>query len=84
VAYNYRKKFLTELIRGGSLNPVFAAPYGTLDLNVSYDITPHIAVSFEGINLTEEGVRTYGRDKVQTFFLQEGSARYLVGARFKF
>lgn len=84
VAYNYRKKFLTELNRGGSHNPVFAAPYGTLDVNVSYDITPHIAVSFEGINLTEEGVRTYGRDKVQTFFLQEGSARYLVGARFKF
>jgi len=84
VAYNYRKKFLSDLNRGGSHNPVFTAPYGTLDVNVSYDITPHLAVSFEGINLTEEGVRTYGRDKVETFFLQEGSARYLLGVRYKF
>ena len=84
LAYNYRKKFLSDLNRGGSHNPVFTAPYGQLDLNVSYDITPHLAVSFEGINLNEEGIRTYGRDKVETFFLQEGSARYLLGVRFKF
>ena len=85
LAYNHRNKFLSELNRGGNNhNPVFTAPYGQLDLNVSYDITPHISVSFEGINLNEEGVHTYGRDKVETFFIQEGSARYLLGARFKF
>jgi TonB-dependent receptor len=84
LAYNHRAKYLSTLNRGGSHNPVFTAPYGQLDLNVSYDITPQISVSFEGINLTEEGMRTYGRDKVETFFMQEGSARYLLGARFKF
>jgi len=84
LAYNYRKKFLSDLNRGGSHNPVFTAPYGQLDLNISYDITPKISVSFEGINLTEEGIRTYGRDKVETFFMQEGSARFLLGARYKF
>jgi len=51
---------------------------------VSSQAAPQISVSFEGINLTEEGMRTYGRDKVETFFMQEGSARYLLGARFKF
>jgi TonB-dependent receptor len=84
LAYNYRKKFLSELNRGGSHNPIFTAPYGTLDFNISYDITPNLAVSLEGINLTEEGVKTYARDKAQTYFIQEGSARYLLGVRYKF
>ena len=84
LTYNWRAHFLSDLNRGGSHNPVFTAPYGQLDLNLSYDITPRLAVSLEGINLTEEGTRTYGRDKIETFFLQEGSARFLLGARYKF
>jgi TonB-dependent receptor len=84
LAYNWRAKFLSQLNRDTYHNPVFTAPYGQLDLNLSYDLTKNIAVSFEGINLTEEGVRTYGRDPSNTWYLAEGSARYLVGARFKF
>jgi TonB-dependent receptor len=84
LAYNWRAKFLSQLNRDSYHNPVFTAPYGQLDLNVSYDITKNIAVSFEGINLTEEGVRMYGRDPSNTWYLAEGSARYLLGARFKF
>jgi TonB-dependent receptor len=84
LAYNWRAKFLSQLNRDTYHNPVYTAPYGQLDLNLSYDLTKNIAVSFEGINLTEEGVRTYGRDPSNTWYLAEGSARYLVGARFKF
>ena len=84
LAYNWRAKFLSQLNRDSYHNPVFTAPYGQLDVSVNYDITKNIAVSFEGINLTEEGVRTYGRDPSNTWYLAEGSARYLVGARFKF
>jgi TonB-dependent receptor len=84
LAYNYRQHYLSNLNVGGGHNPVFTTPYGQLDLNVSYDITPHLSVSIEGINLTKEGTRQYGRDKLETFFLQEGSSRYLLGARYKF
>jgi TonB-dependent receptor len=84
LAYNWRAKFLSQLNRDTYHNPVYTAPYGQLDLSLSYDITKNIAVSFEGINLTEEGVRTYGRDPSNTWYLAEGSARYLAGARFKF
>ena len=84
LAWNWRAKFLSNLNVGGSHNPVFTAPYGELDFNVSYDITPRIAVSFEGINLNKEGMRQYGRDKLETFFMQEGNSRYLIGARYKF
>lgn len=84
LSYNWRDKFLSQLNRDSYHSPVYTAPYGQLDLSVSYDITPHLAVSFEGINLNEEGVHTYGREKSNTFYLAEGSARYLVGARYRF
>jgi TonB-dependent receptor len=84
LAYNWRDKFLSQTNRDGYHNPVFTKAYGQLDLNVSYDVTPRLAVSFEGINLTKEGVRTYGRSTNQIWFAQEGDARLLVGARYKF
>ena len=84
LAYNWRGKFLSALNRDGYHSPQYTAPYGQLDLSLSYDISPHMSVSFEGINLNEEGVHTYGREKSNTFYLSEGSARYLVGARYKF
>ena len=84
LAYNWRDKFLSQTNRDSYHNPVFTKPYGQVDFNVSYDITPHIAVTAEGINIFEEGVRTYGRDEINTWYLAEGSARYLLGARYRF
>ncbi|HMI17918.1 MAG TPA: TonB-dependent receptor [Sphingomonas sp.] len=84
VTYNWRAKFLSEANRGGSHNPVFTAPYHQIDANLSYDITPKIAVSLEGLNIFEEGVKTYARSTNEIYFIQEGEARYLVGIRYKF
>lgn len=84
LAYNWRDKFLSGINRGNDRNPVFTAPYGQIDLSISVDVSPRLALSFEGINLNEEGVRTYGRDEINTWFESEGSARYLVGARYRF
>ena len=86
LTYNWRDKFLAETGRGGAndRNPVFFKPYGTLDVNVSWDINDQIAVSFEGINLTSTSVRSYGRSNNQTFFAQENKPRFLLGARYRF
>lgn len=84
LSYNWRGKFLSDINRGGDHNPVFNAPYGQVDLSINYDLTKNIALSFEGINLLEEDVRTYSRDSINTWYGAEGSARYLVGARFRF
>ncbi len=84
LAYNWRGKSLSGINRQGSRNPEYTAPFGQLDMNISYDITPRIAVSFEGINLTEESVRTYARDEKQLWFAQELDRRFLLGVRFKF
>ena len=59
-------------------------PCGQLDANISYDITPNIAVTVEGINLTNEPLRTYGRSVTNVWFAQELQRRFLFGARYKF
>ncbi len=84
VAYNWRDKFLQATNRGGSRNPVYVAPFGQLDFNISYDVTPKLAVSLEGINLTKESLRTYARDPNQLWFAQELDRRFLLGARYRF
>lgn len=84
IAYNWRDKFLQATNRGGSRNPVYVAPFGQLDINISYDITPKLAVSLEGINLTKESLRTYARDENELWFAQELDRRFLLGARYRF
>ncbi len=84
VAYNWRGSFLTGINRGGSRDPVFVAPHGQVDVNISYDVTPHLALSIEGINLNKQTTRTYARDTKELWFAQETNSRYLFGARYKF
>lgn len=84
IAYNWRDRFLQATNRGGARNPVYVAPFGQLDFNISYDVTSKLAVSLEGINLTKESLRTYGRDPNQLWFAQELDRRFLLGARYRF
>src|ERR1044072_2326939 len=79
VAYNWRDKYLSATNRDGSdRNPVFVAPFGTLDAHVSWDITDNVALSFEAITPTSEPVRTYGRTEPNLYFAQELKPRYLL------
>ncbi len=84
LAYNWRDKFLSNASRGGSRNPVFVSAFAQVDLNVSYDLTDNLVISFEGINILKENLRTYARDPNQLWFAQELDSRYLVGARYRF
>ena len=84
VSYNWRAKFLSAVNQGGSRNPVFTAPFGTLDFNISYDLNDTLALSFEGVNLTSEPLVQYGRDRTALVFAQELKPRFLLGARVRF
>ncbi|MXO58419.1 TonB-dependent receptor [Altererythrobacter salegens] len=84
VAYNWRDKFLSAVNRGGGRSPVFFEPFGTLDANISFDLTDRIALSLEAINILSEPIRSYGRDKNQVWFAQEQHPRILFGARYRF
>ncbi|WP_294395051.1 TonB-dependent receptor [uncultured Sphingomonas sp.] len=84
VSYNWRAKYLAATNQGANRNPLFVAPFGTLDANISYDVSENIAVSLEAINLTSEPVRQYARSKENLVFAQELKPRFLVGARYRF
>jgi len=84
LAWNWRGTFLSNNSRGSSRNPVFVKSYDQLDLNISYDVTPKIVISFEAINLTKSDVQTYARTTNEPWFIVEGNSRFLLGARYRF
>jgi TonB-dependent receptor len=84
LAWNWRDQYLQNLNQGQWRNPFFVEPYQQFDLNVGYDINDHLAVSFEGVNLTGEDIRWHNRSDNQPWLVQDQGARYAVGARYKF
>jgi TonB-dependent receptor len=84
LAYNWRDEFLQTVNQGTFRNPIFVEPYDQIDLSVGYDVTDHLAFSFEAINLTGEDVRWHGRSDKQLWRLEDQGARYALGARYKF
>ncbi|MFL6550916.1 MAG: TonB-dependent receptor [Povalibacter sp.] len=84
LAYNWRDKYLRNANRGNFRNPEYVEDYGQLDLSVDYSLNDHLTFSFEGINLTGEDTRVYGRSPLQMWDLSDQDPRYAVGARYKF
>jgi TonB-dependent receptor len=86
VAYNWRDDFLNSRGQNTGANPQFTDSYSQIDLNVSYDV-PQIdglEVFLEGLNVTEEYGRVYGRSEQQVLGVYEGGARWQLGARYAF
>ncbi|WP_346837697.1 TonB-dependent receptor [Microbulbifer sp. SAOS-129_SWC] len=85
IAYNWRDDFLTNTFDGnGERNPVYTEAYGQWDANASYDIREDLTVFIEGINLTNETQRLYGRDKHMMIGAIQTGARYNLGVRYNF
>jgi iron complex outermembrane receptor protein len=53
VSYNWRNRWLINASGRGNL-PEFNDAYGQLDANLSINITPHVSLTLEGINLTNQ------------------------------
>ncbi len=82
VAYAHRGAFLAALNQPDQSNePIYTAAYGQLDMSASYDISKHLSVFFDAINLTSASTRQYGRYTEQFISASEGFARYQVGVR---
>nr|WP_010130634.1 TonB-dependent receptor [Microbulbifer agarilyticus] len=85
LAYNWRDDFLNSTFDGnGERNPVYTEAYGQLDANVSYDIQDNFSVFVEGINLTDETQRLYGRAENMVIGAIQSGARYNLGVRYSF
>ena len=82
IAYNNRESFLqfTSNPRGGT-EPVHTEAYGQWDISASYDIQENITVFIEGVNITEEETRRYGRYKDQLISLEDNGSRWAIGVR---
>ncbi|MET4726713.1 TonB-dependent receptor [Lysobacter enzymogenes] len=83
-AYNWRDEFLTNLGDGKGANPIYVEAYGQLDMNVSYAVSDNLVFTLEGINVTDETMRTRGRNKRQLYSFDQYGPRYMFGVRYKF
>ncbi|MDN3640414.1 TonB-dependent receptor [Simiduia curdlanivorans] len=85
IAYNWRDNFLNSTFDGnGERNPIYTEAYGQWDMNVSYDINDNFTVFAEGINVTNETQRLYGRHENMMVGAIQTGARYNLGARYTF
>jgi len=84
LSYNWRDAYLDSASVGSYNNPRYYDPYHEIDLNIGYDVTSKLQISFEGINLTGEDLRSYGRAHTDYWLIQQLKPRYLLGARYKF
>jgi len=83
IAYNWRDDFLANTLDGnGERNPVYTQDYGQWDISLSYQVMDSLTVFAEGINITEEDFRQYGRDENMVILAVDQGARYALGLRY--
>lgn len=63
--------------------PQYVEEYLQWDLSVNYDVSENITVFFEGVNLTNETERSFGRFERQFLSAAQYAPRYTVGFRIK-
>jgi TonB-dependent receptor len=86
-AYNWRDDFLLNTLDGnGERNPVYTEDYGQLDINISWEVpqVEGLTLIAEGINITDETQRQYGRTEDMVILAIEQGARYALGFRYQF
>ena len=69
-------------------NPLFADDYSHWDLNASYEFdggaVDGLKVFIEGINITDENNREFGRTSLSTQRYTQTGSRWVVGASYSF
>ena len=77
-AYNWRDTFFT----GNAAQPSYVREYDQWDGNITYEVTDSLIVYVEGINLTNNTFRSYGRSELQVYAAGQQGARYNIGFRY--
>lgn len=75
LSYNFRTEFAT------GVGEEITDDYGQWDVNVSFILTKHISLVFEGINLTDEVIYTYDRNQYAPVGIYKNGRRYYAGVR---
>jgi TonB-dependent receptor len=79
-AYNWRDAYF----RGGVTQPGYMDEYEQWDASAQYEVFDGFTLFVEGINLTNETYRAYGRDELQFYSAGQIGARYNVGFRYTY
>jgi TonB-dependent receptor len=82
VTYSWRGDVLRD-VGGAGLAANNDAAFGSLDYDISYDISPKLSVSFQGINVTDAVQWNYVRNKRFAGYTNYGRT-FLVGVRARF
>lgn len=83
VAYNRREGFLRNIDNGFNGEPINTETFGQFDASASFDVTEQYTVFVEGINITGEELRQFGRFPEQVYNIEDNGSRYAVGVRAK-
>ena len=93
-SYSWRDKSVNDSLVGSTfafpdqngkskVYQVFAADYGQVDAQLSYDINPHVGVVFSVQNLTAEVQHTYLQFPNLPFTYDDSGRRFFLGLKFK-
>jgi TonB-dependent receptor len=86
LAYNWRDDFFNGLAgaSSGTAGPVNVESFGQWDMSASYNYSDNLTFFVEGLNITEETTRTFGRSTLQVIQAAQTGARYNFGVRYAF
>ena len=87
LAYNWRDSFFAGIGQSAgseAINPTQVESYGQLDISASYEVNDNLSIYMNGINITEEAFRVYGREEAQVLQSGQTGARYTLGVRYTF
>ncbi len=88
-SYSYRDKAINDSETGstfpfgGKVYQIFAAPYGQLDAQASYDFNKHVGIIFSVQNLTDAAQHTYLQWPNQPFTYDNWGRRFFLGVKGK-
>ena len=81
LAWNSRDEFLQSLSQVQGSGPTFVDAYEQYDISGSVNITDHLSVFFEGINITGEIPTKHGRYSNHFLLADDTGARWALGLR---
>jgi iron complex outermembrane receptor protein len=75
LSYNFRTEFAT------GVGEEITDDYGQWDVNISFILTEHVSLVFEGINLSDELIYTYERNEYSPVGVYRNGRRFYAGVR---
>jgi iron complex outermembrane recepter protein len=81
LAYTFRSHFFVGLDRSSAENQ---QDYGTLDASISYQVTPQLTLTVDGLNLSNQLLKYYAANTTQVRAVYDNGTQVFAGIRFKF